>query len=87
MVAAEGEDLLGEPRGALGGLADLLEVLVLRLSRPEIAEQKAGVALNGGEQMVEVMGDAAGEAPEHLHAAALRPAASPAAREARGPAP
>ena len=37
------------------------------LSRPEIAEQKAGVALNGGEEMVEVMGDAAGEAPEHLH--------------------
>ena len=39
----------------------------LGIAGPEVAEQEAGVALDRGEQVVEVVGDAAGEAAEHLH--------------------
>ena len=39
----------------------------LRIARPQVAQQEAGVALDRGEQIVEVVRHAAGEAAEHLH--------------------
>jgi hypothetical protein len=64
-----------EPRGALGGVLDLLDVRVDRrparvlVGAREVADLLAderGVVEDDGEQVVEVVGDAAGELAEAL---------------------
>ena len=66
MAPAEGEDLPGEGRGALRGLADLLQVFAVGVVRPQVEEYEAGVALNGREQVVEIVRHPAGEAPQRF---------------------
>ena len=66
LAAAEGEQLPREAGGALGGLRDLL-----RGTRRGVVEvrrrQQRGVAVNDGEDVVEIVRDAAGELADGLH--------------------
>ena len=70
--AAEGEEVTGEGGGAVGGVPDLRQVLA-RLGREgALVQQEGDVAQDAGEQIVEVVRDAAGELGDLAGAAELR---------------
>ena len=65
LLAPEGEQLLRQRRGALCRLLDRLHVRPLvGLARVEAAEQEAAVHGDDGQEVVEVVGDTAGEAAD-----------------------
>ena len=67
LAAGEGEQLAGQRRGAARGLDHRLgEADPLVLGEPGPA-QHVGRALDDGQQIVEIVGDAAGELAERLH--------------------
>ncbi len=68
LAPREGEELAGERRRAIGGLQDLLDVLARPRVGELLVEGKRGEAANRGQQIIEVVGDAAGESPHRLHA-------------------
>ncbi len=65
-LARVGEELLGQVGGAHRGVLDVLELLAHRRLRRQLAQGEVGVTEHGDEQVVEVVGDPAGE-----HAQAL----------------
>ncbi len=67
LAAAEGEQLAGDRRRSLAGELDLLCVRPPRVARGQRGEQQLAVAVDRGEQVVEVMGDATGQATDGLH--------------------
>ncbi len=67
LLAAESQQLLGERGGAFAGLANLDDVLAQRIGGGNFAFQHAAVAQNHGEQIVEVVRDAAGQAAHCFH--------------------
>ena len=56
-----GQHLLGQLGGALGRLLDLPEHGASRRFVGELHQGQAGIAQDGGEQIVEIVGDAAGQ--------------------------
>ncbi len=67
LAAGEGEQLAGQGRGAAGGLDDRVgEADPLVLGDPRTA-QDVGRALDDGQQIVEIVGDPAGQLAERLH--------------------
>jgi hypothetical protein len=62
LLAAEGEELAGEGEAAVGGLDHLLEA-VAPAGIGCVGQQQVAIALNYGEQVVEVVRDAAGPPP------------------------
>ena len=67
MLAREGEQALHQRRGALGGLAGIGEPAAHALLAVEAAQREIEIADDRGEQIVEVVRDAAGEAADRLH--------------------
>src|SRR5580658_183966 len=67
--STEGQELAGKAGGRLTGLLDLLRILSSR--SVELAYQYAAVAIDRGQQVVEVMGDAARQASDGLHLVGL----------------
>src|SRR5690606_40933015 len=67
LPAAEGEELVGELTGVLGGPGDLREIGAERAVRVEAAGDELRVAQDHGEHVVEVVGDAPGELPHRFH--------------------
>src|SRR5580700_7058392 len=65
--AAEGEHLAGEGSGAVGCFANLLATAVEGLVGLQAVEKQIAVAADYGEQVVEVVGDAACHAAEGFH--------------------
>ena len=63
---AVGEELAGEARGPFGGLHDLLDPAARRVRGGELPQQDVTVADDHAHQVVEVVGDAAGQAAERL---------------------
>ena len=63
----EGEDLLDELAGARARLLDFGQALLRRMLRHEILPRQFDVADDRAEDVVEVVGDAAGEGAEGLH--------------------
>ncbi len=61
LAPAEGEQLLGERGGALARLGDLGDVRAVRRSGRELLQEDLAEAIDDGEQVVEVMGDATRE--------------------------
>ena len=55
------------PGGAIGGLHDLLRVGAPLVSVREVLDEHLGVAVDGHQQIVEVVRDAAGEPSDRLH--------------------
>ena len=68
LLAAEGEQLRRQPARALAGLPDLLEIgRHAPTSLAHLLERELAVAEDDGEQVVEIVGDAAGELADRLH--------------------
>ena len=67
LLAAEREQLPREGRGAIGRLADLADVVHDRIVGLQPLLDEVGVADDGGEQVVEIVRDAAGEAADRVH--------------------
>ena len=67
VAAAEGEQLRGEADGAVGSLVDLLGGAEQRVARPQARRQQLGEALDDRQQVVEVVGDAAGQPADGFH--------------------
>ncbi len=68
---AEGEQLAGECRGAMAGVADLLDVGADGIALFQLLEHEVAVAQDTGQQVVEVVGDAARELSHRLHSLRL----------------
>ncbi len=67
LVAAEDQELARDAGGALGGVLDFLGVAMQRIVGGELAHEIVVVADDDPENVVEVMGDAAGELAHDLH--------------------
>ena len=71
LLAGEGEELLRQRRGALSRLADIAHrpahPALVGVRSLQVGRQGIGVAEDHLEQVVEVVGDAAGELTERLH--------------------
>ena len=67
LLPAERQQLPGQRRGAVAGLLDLLGIAPQRVVVAQLPQQDLGVAADGLDQVVEVVGDAAGEAADRLH--------------------
>ncbi len=67
LLAAEGEQLASECSGALSGSSDFLGGPAQRGVGPDTLQEELGVSRDHHEQVVEVMGDAAGEATDGFH--------------------
>src|SRR5579872_586194 len=72
LAPRKSEQLPYQASGPIGVLLDLHDVLKGRIRRPMIGEQKVRIADDGGQHIVEVMGDAAGQLTDGLHFLALR---------------
>ena len=64
LAAAEGEQLLGERGRALARVADFLNRLPLRIAFRQVLDEHVAVAVDDGQQVVEVVGHAAGQAAD-----------------------
>ena len=67
LLAAERQQLAGQPGGAIGGLVDLIGVLTTGIGGAEVLEQEIRVAGDGREDVVEVVGNAARQAADRFH--------------------
>ena len=67
LLARERQQLTHELSGALGGCGDLLEALAERAVAFDVETSELDVPGDPGEDVVEVVGDAAGQPAEHLH--------------------
>src|SRR5207244_11315660 len=67
LAPAEREQLPRERRGAIGRAADLLKVGVQRAAGDELVGDQHAIALDGGQQIVEIVRDAARELADGLH--------------------
>src|SRR6266852_6217817 len=67
LLAAEGQELMRELGGALGGVLDDLDLPPDRVLRGQRVEHEIAAAADGGQQVVEVVGDAGREPPDALH--------------------
>ena len=72
LPAREGQQLPHQARGAVGVLLDLHDVLEGRIGRLVRVEQEIGRHHDGGQHIVEVVRDAAGELADRLHLLLLR---------------
>ena len=66
-MAAEREQLLCEGGCAIRGLANLVDVVALGVVRAEVLKQQIAVARDHGQEVVEVVGDASGQATDRFH--------------------
>src|ERR1019366_1866902 len=67
LAPSEGEQLLGEGGRALAGAANFLNRRSLGIVCRKVVEEHVAVAVDDGQQVVEVVGNAAGEASDGLH--------------------
>ena len=67
LLAAEGQQLAGEGGGAVGCLLDGLDLLVHGAALFQLLQQDLGVSVDDHQQVVEVVGDAAGQAADGIH--------------------
>ena len=64
LLAAEGEELAGEGGCAFAGLADFLGAVPQGAVGIEAAGEEIGIAIDDGEQVIEIVSDTAGEASD-----------------------
>ena len=76
LAAGEGEEAMGQIAGPLRRAPDLRERGAILLGADRARLQEFGVAEDGGQQVVEVVGDAAGQPADALQALSLMDCAS-----------
>ena len=74
LLAGEGDDLLDHVLAAPGRLEDLAQTVGRRAVRFLAGQRQLGVDQDGQQDVVEIVGDAAGQRPQGLH---LLPLADP----------
>lgn len=67
LFSAEGEELGGEAGGVTGGGMDVFDLVADVLGGVGCGDDEFGESYDGGEDVVEVVGDAGGELSECLH--------------------
>ena len=67
LLVGEGQQLVGQVGGAPAGVADVLDLGPPRIAGGEHPQQRLAVAVDDGEQVVEVVRDATGEPADRLH--------------------
>ena len=67
LLAAEGQQLLGEQGGPRSGRADLFQRFACGLGQARLGQQHFAVSVDDGEQVVEVVRDAPGKASDTVH--------------------
>ena len=67
LLAAEGQQLPGQRGGAVGRALDFLDVLAAAIVHRQSIQQKIRIAEDRGEDVVEVVRDAAGKTADRLH--------------------
>lgn len=67
IFTADSKELVGEADGAFGALNDLLDIFLQGMFAGETGTDQAAVAGNDGEEVVEVVCDATGEASDGFH--------------------
>ena len=67
VLPAEGEQLGRQVGGAVGGAANFSDVLRGLAFHPEFVQKQIAVAEDGGEKIIEVVRDAAGQLAERFH--------------------
>ena len=67
LTPAVGEQLPRQRRGPLGCFADLLDVAAFGITGRQLAQQELRVPENRCEEVVEVVGNTAGELPHRFH--------------------
>ena len=72
LLAREGQQMPHQARRPVGVLLDLHDVLERRIGRLVGVEQEIGRHHDGGQHVVEIVGDAAGELADQLHLLRLR---------------
>ena len=72
LLAAERQELPRQQAGAMRGPLDLVEILGAEVGRVERRRHELGIAGDDGQQVVEVVRDAAGEPADRLHLHRLR---------------
>src|SRR5206468_3049397 len=85
LAPAEDQELASEVGRSPGGVPDLLDVLERGRVFGELVGHELRVVDDDPEQVVEVVGDAAGELPDALHAASLVELLRPLAEELLAP--
>ena len=72
LLPREGEQLAGKARGAVRVRLDLLDVVIVAVARRMPHQHQVAVADDRGQDVVEVVRDAAGELADDLHLGRLR---------------
>ena len=72
LLAAEGKELACQCRSALSGLVNLGNLLVRPIVMPEAAEDELTIANDRSQQIVEVVGNTAGQSPYCLQLLGLQ---------------
>ena len=67
LLARESEQLPGQAGGAVGVGADLLDVVIVAVARRVAHQHQVAIAEDRGQDIVEIVGDAAGELADRLH--------------------
>ena len=67
LLAAESEQLPDEIGSPLGGLADFADGFGVRAHFAELHEEHAGMAINNGQDIIEIVGDPGGELTDGFH--------------------
>ena len=72
LLAREGEQLAGQAGGAVRVRLDLLDVVIVAVARRVAHQHQVAMADDRGQDIVEVVRDAAGELADRLHLGRLR---------------
>ena len=67
LAAAEGEELIRQVGGAIRGVVDFPDLTRERSAHVVFGENQIAVTKDGGEEIIEVVSDAAGELTKCLH--------------------
>ena len=72
LLAGESEQLAGQAGGAVGVRLDLLDVVIVAVAGRVAHHHQVAMADDRGQDIVEIVGDAAGELADRLHLGRLR---------------
>jgi len=67
LLAAEREELLGQGARSLAGLGDLAQLVLEPVPLVEVLERAGRVAVDDEQEVVEIVGDPAGQATDRFH--------------------